>query len=239
MRIGILEADHVGERYLPIAGDYWDMFSTMVADADPEAILVRYDVRNGELPDHPAKCDAWLCTGSSASVFDDEPWIHDLTGFVRDAHDAHVPFVGVCFGHQLLAHALGGRTERAGRWGVGALSMELVDPVPDWIDPMVPSPTLLYSHQDQVTVLPSDGHVLARAAHCPIAMLAVGDHMLGLQAHPEFGAAYVRALLEDRVDRIGGAETAVALATLERATDERPAAAWIIAFLCSRQTART
>ena len=237
MRIGILEADHVQERYLPIAGDYWDMFSTMVADADPAASAVRYDVRDGQLPKRPDDCDAWLCTGSSASVFDDEPWIHDLADLVREIHVARVPFVGICFGHQLLAHALGGRTERAGRWGVGALPMDLVD-VPPWIDPLVPSPTLLYSHQDQVTALPPDSRVLANAPHCPIAMVAVGEDMLGLQAHPEFGAAYVRALLDDRVDRIGDQETEVAVATLERPTDERAVAAWILAFLRSRLPAR-
>jgi len=235
MRIGILEADHVAARYLPIAGDYWDMFATMVAEADPDATVVRCDVRNGEVPARPDDCEAWLCTGSSASVFDDEPWIHDLAGFVRDAHDAQVPFVGICFGHQLLAHALGGRTQRAEGWGVGALSMELLGPTPSWVDPVIPSPTLLYSHQDQVTLLPPDGQVLARAAHCPIAMLTVGETMLGLQAHPEFGTAYVRALLEDRVDRIGDGATAAALATLARPTDERPVAAWITSFLRSRR----
>jgi GMP synthase-like glutamine amidotransferase len=233
VRIGILEADHVADRYLPIAGDYGDMFTSMLAVADPDARAVRYDVRHGELPESPHECDAWLCTGSSASVFHDEPWIHDLTRFVREVHDSRVPFVGICFGHQLLAHALGGCAERAAVWGVGALPMELVA-APAWAEPLVSSPTLLYSHQDQVTALPPGGRVLARADHCAMAMLAVDDHMLGLQAHPEFGAPYVRALLEDRVDRIGADETAAALATLDRATDERPVAAWILAFLRGR-----
>jgi GMP synthase-like glutamine amidotransferase len=234
MRIGLLECDHVRERYLPIAGDYGDMFEEMVASADPTATVVRYDARNGVLPERPDDCDGWLLTGSSASVYDVEPWIDRLAGFVRAVHDAHVACVGICFGHQLLGHALGGRTERATvGWGVGALPMTITHPEP-WMEPALSTPTLLYSHQDQVTALPADGQVLASAAHCPIAMLAIGEDIIGIQAHPEFGAAYVQALLEERVDPIGAAETAAALATLRQPTDDRAVARWILAFLQAR-----
>jgi GMP synthase-like glutamine amidotransferase len=234
MRIGLLECDHVQERHLPIAGDYADMFTAMVAGADPTAVVVRYDARNGVLPQRPEECDGWLLTGSSASVYDDEPWIDPLAGFVGAVHDARVPCVGICFGHQLLAHALGGRTERAeSGWGVGALPMTVLEPE-RWMEPALPTVTLLYSHQDQVTALPPDGRTLASAAHCPIAMLAIGDDIVGIQAHPEFGAPYVRALLEERVDPIGVAETAAALATLHLRTDDRATARWILAFLRAR-----
>lgn len=234
MRIGLLECDHVAERYLPIAGDYSHMFTAMVADADPDADVVVYDVHRSVLPVSPDACDAWLCTGSSASVYDDEPWIEALAGFVRDVHDAHVPFVGVCFGHQLIAHALGGRTERArSGWGAGAVRTEITDRAP-WMQPPLPAVTLLYSHQDQVTQLPPGGHVLATARHCPVAMLAVGPDVIGVQAHPEFGAAYIRALLEDRVDRIGEEGTAAALASLAQPTDERAVAQWIASFVRAR-----
>jgi GMP synthase-like glutamine amidotransferase len=234
MRIGLLECDHVRTRHRAIAGDYDDMFRAMVAAVDPATEVVGYDVRNGVLPLRPDACDGWLITGSSASVYDDEPWIESLAGFLQAVHTERAPCVGVCFGHQLLAHALGGRTTRADvGWGVGARSMTVVHPEP-WMDPALSTATLLYSHQDQVTELPPDGRVLAAAAHCPVAMLAIGDHLIGMQAHPEFGAAYVRALLEDRVDRIGQAETDAALATLLEPTDEHTVAEWILAFLRSR-----
>jgi GMP synthase-like glutamine amidotransferase len=234
LRVGILVCDHVAGRYHPIAGGYDDMFTAMLSHADPDAEVVLYDVRGGVLPKRPDECDAWLCTGSSASVYDDAPWISDLAGLVREVQTAKVPFVGICFGHQLLAHALGGRTERAATgWGVGALAMEVTQPAP-WMTPALPVATLLYSHQDQVTELPPGGTVLATAAHCPVAMLSVGDDIIGIQAHPEFGADYIRALLEDRVDRIGEAQTAAALASLESPTDEEAVAAWIAAFIRSR-----
>lgn len=234
MRIGLLVCDHVATRYLAIDGDYTDMFTAMVAGTGAPAEVVHYDAVAGVLPERPDECDGWLCTGSSASVYDGDAWIEALAGFVREVHATKVPFAGVCFGHQLVAHALGGRTERAmGGWGAGALPMEVTAEEP-WMTPTRSSATLLYSHQDQVTVLPPGGRVLASAAHCPIAMLAVDDHVVGVQAHPEFSAAYLRALLEDRVDRIGEAGTVAALRSLEHPTDEQAVAAWLVTFLRDR-----
>ena len=114
MRIGLLECDHVHERFLPIAGDYADMFEGDGRQRRPghEGRTLRTD-GTGSCPEGPDDCDGWLLTGSSASVYDDEPWIDRLAGFVRAVHDARVACVGICFGHQLLGHALGGRTERA------------------------------------------------------------------------------------------------------------------------------
>jgi GMP synthase-like glutamine amidotransferase len=234
VRIGVLECDHVADRYRAIAGDYGDMFTTMVATADPLAEVAVFDARAGSLPATPDECDGWLCTGSSASVYDDEPWIDALAAFVRSVHAARVPFVGICFGHQLIAHALGGRTERAtGGWGAGAIAMALTAE-PSWMTPPLRSATLLYSHQDQVTALPPGGRVLGSAPHCPVAMLAVDEDIIGLQAHPEFDADYLRGLLVDRVDRIGEAGTAIALGSLEQPTDEAVVAGWILAFVRAR-----
>ena len=76
------------------------------------------------------------------------------------------------------------------------------------MEPELATVTLLYSHQDQVTALPTNGRVLGSAQHCPIAMLAIGEHLIGVQAHPEFGAWHTsNRLLEERVDPIGVAVT--------------------------------
>lgn len=238
MRLGLLDCHHMPERYRPIAGTYTDMFRAMVAAVDPAIEVVGYDARSGELPHHALECDAWLLSGSSASVYDDEPWIAALSDLVRDLHVAHAPTVGVCFGHQLLAHALGGRTERAvGGWGVGALTMAITD-APDWMDPPLAEATLLYSHQDQVAALPPGARVLATADHCPVAMLAIGDDAVGIQAHPELGRPYVEALLHDRVERIGAAGTAAAIETLAQPTHERLVATWLLQFLRQRVAER-
>ncbi len=111
LRIGVLECDHVEERYRGIAGDYFDMFSSLL---DRHGVdLVRYDACDGVLPATPDECDGWIATGSRRSAYDDLAWIHALAAFVRDVHRGATPYVGICFGHQLLAQALDGRVERA------------------------------------------------------------------------------------------------------------------------------
>ncbi|MEA3020148.1 MAG: hypothetical protein QOI47_1672, partial [Actinomycetota bacterium] len=95
-RIGLLECDHVDDRYTSIGGDYFDMFATLLPSVD----LVRYDAIHGELPTSPDECDGWVATGSRHSAYEDLPWIRRLGSFVTDARSAQVPFVGICFGHQ-------------------------------------------------------------------------------------------------------------------------------------------
>ena len=232
MRIGLLECDHVDDRYRRLSGDYADMFATLFAPHD-EIELVNYDVVNGRLPADPRQCDGWLMTGSRRSAYDDEDWIGATASFVRAVAAVEAPFVGICFGHQLLAHALGGKVERADTgWGAGILHLEVKQTAP-WMAPPLHDARLHFMHQDQVTKLPEDAEVLGSAEHCDVAMFTVGDTMLGIQAHPEFTAAYAEALLTDRTDRIGGDKAADALRSLTTPTDDAVAAQWITRFLTS------
>jgi GMP synthase-like glutamine amidotransferase len=226
-RVGLLECDHVAERHRGVAGDYVDMFRALFAVHAPHVELVPFDVVGGELPAAPDACDGWLCTGSRHSVGDDLDWIPAVAGFVRRVHDAGVPFAGVCFGHQLLAHALGGRVVRArSGWGAGIRRVG-VDGHEPWMDPPASTLRLHFMHQDQVEVPPPGAVVLGRADHCPVALMRVGASMIGVQAHPEFTAAYADALLADRVARIGEAEVAAARAGLRQLTDEATLARWL------------
>ena len=225
--IGLLECDHVADRHRSIAGDYADMFGALFAAHVPDIELVTFDVVGGDLPAGPDACDGWVCTGSRHSVYDDVGWIGPLSGVVRDVRDAGVPFVGICFGHQLLAHALGGRVLKAPTgWGVGIREV-VVDRTEPWMDPPAGKLALHFMHQDQVVAPPPGGVVLGNTDHCPVALLRVGPSMVGLQAHPEFTPAYVDALLAGRVARIGEGEVAAARAGLARPTDEATVARWI------------
>ena len=234
MRIGLLECDHVDDRYRHLSGDYSDMFTAMFA-ASPDVELVRYDVVNGELPVSPAECDGWLATGSRKSAYDDDEWIHRTSGFIRAAAATDAPFVGICFGHQLLAHALEGTVERApAGWGAGILAVEVTQKQP-WMEPFHSEARLHFMHQDQVTRLPAGGETVWSAAHCPVAAFTVGDTMLGIQAHPEFTVAYAEALLTDRTERIGGDKAGAALESLTTPTNEAVVTQWIVNFLTGAQ----
>ncbi|HZS05257.1 MAG TPA: gamma-glutamyl-gamma-aminobutyrate hydrolase family protein [Blastocatellia bacterium] len=230
MNVGLLECDHVLERYRHIAGDYREMFAALFSRHAPQLTLRPFNVCNGEFPATVDACDAYLCTGSRHSVYEDVDWINSLKGFVRQAYEAGRPFVGICFGHQMLAEALGGKTAKAPQgWGVGIHDVEIVRSEP-WMQPEQTNCRLQYMHQDQVQRLPGRGVLLAESDHCPVAMFRVGDTMLGIQAHPEFLPAYCEALMLDRIERIGAERAAAGLASLGQATDEGVVTSWIARF---------
>jgi GMP synthase-like glutamine amidotransferase len=225
--VGLLECGHVADRFRAVHGDYADMFGALFAAHLPGVELRPYDVEAGELPPGPDACDAWLCSGSRHSVYDELDWIAPLSAFVRSVAEAKVPFVGICFGHQLVAHALGGRVAKAPTgWGAGVHEV-VVDRVAPWMDPPAATVALQFMHQDQVEQLPAGGVSLGRAEHCPVALLQVGPAMVGIQAHPEFSMPYVDALLADRVELIGADRASAAQAGLARPTDEATVARWI------------
>jgi GMP synthase-like glutamine amidotransferase len=226
--VGLLECDHIAERFRPAAGgDYLHLFTTLFAAHVPDVDLKPFDVIGGELPSNARDCDAWVCTGSRHGAYDGFEWIDRLSGFVREVAEAGVPLVGICFGHQLLAQALGGRVEKAATgWGAGVRRLH-VDATAPWMDPAAHHLDLHFMHQDQVVELPVGAEVLGHTAHCEVAAFRVGEALLGIQAHPEFTSRYAGELLRAREERIGGPETADALSTLGRPTDEAVAARWI------------
>ena len=149
---------------------------------------------------------------------------------VRKVADSDRPFVGICFGHQLLARALGAEVKRAARgWGVGVLPMTVLRRE-DWMRPALATVRMQYMHADQVTEPPDDATLLGEAAHCPVAMFQCGPRLLGIEAHPEFPSAYARALIEDRRARIGERAADDALARVGEPTDSDVVGAWIARF---------
>ena len=231
MNIGLLLCDDVPSRFRHIAGGYQDMFDALLRPHVPDLTLTPYDVRSGEVPASPDAHDVYLCTGSRHSVYDKLDWIEALKAFVRDVHDNGKAFVGVCFGHQVLAEALGGKVRKADQgWGIGVLDMDIVKPEP-WMKPPQLHCRLQYMHGDQVQRLPPESTVLAIAPHCDVAMFKVRDTMLGIEGHPEFPATYERALLEIRRETIGPEAVDKALASLSTPTDHEIAGRWIAEFI--------
>jgi len=232
-RIGLPVCGHVDARAVPIAGDYAELFGALFGPFGVE--LIGFDADRGDLPASLDDCDAWITSPSRASAYDDEPWVCDMVDLVRRLVVEERPFAGICFGHQLMAQALGGRVQRSDAgWGVGAQEYELERPQP-WMRPLPAGGRfrLIASHEDQVALLPDGAEVLARADYCPNAMMAVGDRAIGIQAHPEFPAPLSAALLDLRVDLIGADVVRAAHATLATPLDRELVAGWIVRFLQS------
>jgi GMP synthase (glutamine-hydrolysing) len=226
MRLGLLVCDHVSPEFAHVSGDYPDMFRRLF-DGHDDVELVVYDVIDGELPADPSECDAWITTGSRHSVNDHHPWIRRLEDFVRDVAREEVPFIGICFGHQLIAKALGGSVVESDRgWGVGIKEVEVRGDIG-----LGTSYRVLNSHRDQVDRLPPGAEVLGWSEHCPVAMIGVGENLIGIQGHPEFETEYSRTLMEARRGHLIPEETVDAgLATLAAPPDSGRLSDWILAF---------
>lgn len=226
MKIGLLLCDHVTDHLLHLNDDYDRQFTELLPGFD----WVYYDLTQGEFPADPEECEAYICTGSKYSVYDDIPWIHQLKELVRRIHAAEKPFIGVCFGHQMMAEALGGRVAKAAvGWCVGIHDFRLVRQEA-WMKPFHPEVSLLMSCRDQVVQLPPDSVLLGEATDCPVGIYRVGERMLGIQAHPEFSRSYARALMEIRRERIGEEKVRAGLASLATVPDRELLAGWMEAF---------
>ena len=236
MRIGILEAGRPPEAVAPKHGFYPAMFEYILRPHIPaDAAFASYAVIDDVFPISVTEQDAWLITGSAFGVYDDAPWIARLITFVQDAAAADVPIVGICFGHQIIAQALGGAAGKYdGGWGVGAHTYTLQS-VPDWMPNGDEALFATYvSHQDQVTALPEKAELLASSAFCQNAMFSMGDQILAMQCHPEMPSAYVRDLYDIRRPRVGDAKIDAALNTVADTTlapDADRVSSWIGGFL--------
>jgi GMP synthase-like glutamine amidotransferase len=230
VHVGLLACDEVADRFRHIAGGYQEMFERLLSPHIHDLRITRFDVQAGNVPADARMCDAWITTGSRASVYDDAPWIRAAETFVKTVADVDRPFVGICFGHQLLARALGAEVKRAaGGWNVGVLPTTVVHQE-DWMIPARSMVRMQHMHADQVTEPPAGATLLGEAPYCPVAMFQSGPRLLGIEAHPEFPAAYARALLEDRRARIGAEVTEDALARVDEPVDSDVVGGWIARF---------
>ncbi len=225
MKIGILRTGQALPQIKEAHGEFDDLFVELLAD---EAFsFERFAVLHDEFPDSVNTCDAWLITGSAFSAYEDLPWIARLEDFIRAAHKAEVPMVGVCFGHQIMAQALGGRVEKFdGGWALGPHDYSF-----DGIDTPV---TINAWHQDQVTQLPHNAKTVGRSSFCEHAAISYGTTGYSVQAHPEFDNSLISDLIELRRSIVPADRVNDALSDLAHKIPSQTVIAQIKAFLKQR-----
>jgi GMP synthase-like glutamine amidotransferase len=223
MKLAILETGKPPGTLAEKFGDYPAMFARLLG---PGFETETFDVEAGEFPD-PDAHEACLITGSPAGVYEPLPWIAPLQEFIRSARGSKM--VGICFGHQVMAEALGGHVEKSDKgWGAGLHRYAVVRSEP-WIDSAgtiaVPA-----SHQDQVVIQPPNTDIVAASDFTPFAALAWTDRpAISFQFHPEFSPEFARALIEKRYDIVP--DPAAAIASLDTPNDNARVAGWIRRFL--------
>lgn len=225
-RLGLLETDTLYDALIDDYGSYGKMFAAFLDRLGGQLSYRHYQVQAGELPQHIDECDAYLITGSKAGVYDPLPWIAALQNWIVDFHRQHARIIGICFGHQIIAHSLGGTAAKSDKgWGLGVLECNQT------LLGSGPTVRLIHSHQDQVTTLPPSATRLAGSDFCPNAALSIDNRVLAFQGHPEFTPAYLLRLLAQRKGRIDSEVMVRALASLTKATDHERVGRYLLDFI--------
>jgi len=230
MRIGILETGRLPETIEATYGDYPALMADWLRPAMPEATFTGIPVIDGELPGKASEFDGYVITGSKHGVYDELPWIESLKQFIRQAAKAEVPQVGICFGHQIAAAALGGHAEKSARgWGVGrqTYAVSLGDGAAEI--------GMIVFHQDQVLSLPDDAQVIGGNGFCPIGVVRYAQPVATAQFHPEFTVPFTRELLDVRaVGTLPADIVASARLSLARTPENARFGRWAARFLLGR-----
>ena len=234
-RITIIETGQVPQKHRQRHGSFPDMFERMVRAEDPSAEVEVVSIPSGDALPDPDKVEAILITGAAAGVYDGLDWIAPLEDFVRTAHANNTPMVGVCFGHQLIAQALGGTVRKSERgWGIGRHVYRVAQDngVVDGEEVAIAC-----SHQDQVIEAPRDAQTILSSDFTPHAgLLYANGTTLSVQPHPEFDVEFAQVCCELRDGKAPDDVVATARDSLAQPLDNAKLGGAITRFLAKRTT---
>lgn len=200
MQIGIINCGDIPSKLKGITPDYSLLFIKIFSKIGADFTYKVYDAYKNQLPTQIESSDAYILTGSKYSAYDSFDWIESLLGFIRNVADRKIKIIGICFGHQVIAEALGGKViKHPDGWGLGIREFEIIEKK-SWMAPELDRCRLIFSHQDQVVTLPKHAEIIATDPFCQIQAYTMNSHILGIQGHPEFTRSFTLNLLRLRED---------------------------------------
>lgn len=232
MKLTIIQTGDVPAPLRSAFDAYPLMFRRMFEEAGHVFDYEIVRVHDGVPPPDPSQLEGILITGSAAGVYEDHAWLPPLRAFIRGAYAAGTPMIGICFGHQIMADALGGDVRKSEKgWGLGRHTYE-VKARPGFLATDLPALSIACSHQDQVIVPPEEAGVFLGSDFTPNAGLVYrSGRAVSLQPHPEFRDDYAMALAELRRGKAPDGVVETALASVSKPSHSRDMAGWLGNFL--------
>jgi GMP synthase (glutamine-hydrolysing) len=227
--VGILNADELALEVENKFGNYSDMFQQLFQNSP--FVFKSYQVTQEIYPTDINECNAYLITGSKFSAYENITWIIKLKEFIKELHRQNKKLIGICFGHQIIAEALGGQVTKSSHgWGVGLMDSKIICNKA-WMEPKIPSYALLVSHQDQVEKLPEHAICIASNHFCLNSSFQLNENILTFQGHPEFSKEYLLQIMNKRRKAIGEETYRSALSSLDNKVDTSMIISWIENFI--------
>ncbi len=238
MKIGLLNACACSSDADDFRQGYGAMFQRFFTEHFPaDFSLHEYNVTQRYWPNALQECDGWIIGASQHSVNDKNSWIIKLMEFASACHFNRHPLIGIGFGHQVIAYALGGDVNRSPKgWGAGLRSCNIRQQKP-WMRPALAHCALNFSHKEQVVMLPGEATLLAGDSFCLHQMYAIGEHIFAIQGHPEYDQLFMQAWLDENRGNLTAEQHEQAIASLDQAMDSAAVGSWMWQFFACQDGA--